>query len=209
MKNRTLRLLGCVILLLLAACNGRLASDLEKQKDHFEEAYNILSAEELYWEQWWNEFSQRYSAFDNYVGIGIARDDFLQEFSYVHTFGEPVDTARENAVLWAIERPLVGFEFLWVDDRNCDCCFDFYFVPGDVLFSLDVLYQEHAFVFFNHVGRGAWPGWAISFLDTDGQRRYIGFGADLSAEIAPFLFVEFARDDGFPPWSLPPWRFDD
>jgi len=171
------------------------------------------TSEQAHQQQWREEFSQRHSTFESYVSIGIARDDLLRGFEYIYTIDEHSKHSYTNngadIAFWVIGESLIGFEFLAIEDKICDCCLDFYFVPGDVLFSLDTLPQNHAVVFLNHISRGAWPNWAISFLDAEGQRRYVGFVDDLSAEIAPLLFVEIARDDGFPPWSLPPWRFDD
>ena len=199
--------------ILLAACTSQYIDYPEAEADDLIECYTIdnanqdISFEEECWiDTWWEEYSQRYSLFEGYIGISIARDDFLSEFDYVHEFGEPCHYGGEDIAIWALDAPLTGFEFIKVDDEVCDILYDFYFVPGETLFSLAALQPGHVFVFRNHVGRGIWPAWAVSFYDTNEQRRYVGFVSDLSGERAPYLFAEFARNDGNPPWSVPPWN---
>jgi hypothetical protein len=153
-----------------------------------------------------DDFSQRKSFFDDYAGVTVANEDFLNAFEYVHELDEYVFDG-EDVVVWATNKPLNGLEFLRVSGKTCDIIEDYYYVPGEVVLALDVLPQGHAVVLRNHVGNCLHPAWAISFLDSDGKRRYAGFVGDLSAEIAPFLFVEFMLDEGKPPIASPPWSF--
>ena len=154
-------------------------------------------------------FHLRYDTFYNYAAIGIATEEFLGRFDYVHWLGLPDYWGGGDVAIWAIDEPLVGFEFWQVDGRNCDIVWDFYFMPGEVLLALDYLPPNHAVVFRNHVGRGAWPAYGVSFQDTGGNRRHLGFGADLSGLNSPYQFIEIARGDGRMPWSAPliePWQ---
>ena len=154
------------------------------------------------------DFSKLYSVFENYVGVRIADDNFLSAFDYIHEFGEYVSGGSNDIAIWAINDLLFGFEFLRVANVPCECGGEFYFVPSDVLLSLEIFPQNHVFVFRNHVGHGHWLQWAVSFPDGYEKRRYVGFMWNLASEGSPVKFVEFALDEGVPPLSLPPWIFD-
>ncbi|MCL1992817.1 MAG: hypothetical protein FWG66_07705 [Spirochaetes bacterium] len=154
------------------------------------------------------EFLLRYSLFGDYAGIRIANEEFLQGFEAVHEIGQYV-SGGTDLVIWATDQPLAGFEFSYVANGDDGTWGDFFYVQGEIIFSLDSLPQGHAILLRNHVEAGFNPVYAISFIDNSGRRRYVGFVSDLAAMTAPFLFLEFARESapnaGPPPLSLPPW----
>ncbi|MCL2800321.1 MAG: hypothetical protein FWD28_01000 [Treponema sp.] len=143
----------------------------------------------------------------NYAGIRSAETVFLSGFEFIYEYSLRDDGYGDDLVIWAVNEPLAGFEFLEITDKYDYNEYETYFVPGDVLFSLDVLPIGHALVIRNFAGRGIFPNLAISFIDTNGLRRYAGFMHDLS-ENEKYLFIEFALDNGVPPFALPPWNWD-
>jgi len=155
----------------------------------------------------WIPYTQRISVFGGYAGIRLADEDFLRRFEYVHEIGSYVP-GREDVVVWALSEPLAGFEFAWVINGNDSTWDDFFYVQGRILFSIDVLQQGHAVLLRNHVGQSWHPAFGISFFDSTGLRRYVGFGRSLgNGDTAPFWFVEYALNEGRPPLSLPPWVY--
>jgi len=196
---------------LFMGCNAYEGQEISNESQDADVYITLNDAEAdkceiLIWYEWWREFSQRYSVFGRYAGIRVADDEFLSKFEYVYEIGAYV-CYTYNVVIWATDNPLAGFEFSYVIDGNCGAWDDFFYVQGEVLFSIDVLPQGHAVLFRGNPGRSGWhPGYAISFIDTDEKRRYVGIVADLSGEVAPYLFAEFALSEGKPPFALPPWN---
>jgi len=147
---------------------------------------------------------QQHSVFLNYAGIKNAEADFLSRFDHIYEYSLGDDRFGDDLVIWAINEPLIGFEFLQIIDEQNE--YETYFLPGDVLFSLDVLPAGHALVIRNFSGRCFYPFFGISFIDTNRVRRYVGFLHDLSGNEEQYIFVEFALKEGKPPFALPPWN---
>ena len=146
-----------------------------------------------------------YAVFEGYVGIRLLNNkELLGGFEYIHEVHHTdIDGFWDDLVIWAIDNPLMSFEFLELDFGFHD---DFYFIPGEVLFSLDPLPPEQAFVIRSHSWSGHWGTRAISFLDTEGQRRYLMIQKDFAVGAGvPWWFNEFGIEGAGPPFGPPPW----
>ena len=195
-----------LLFVILSACFLESDEVIEQSPYEPEDAEIIELNYEYYTELcFWEEFSQIYSVFENYFAIRVADEEFLNEFEYIHRIGSYVP-GGQDVVIWAVNEALTGIEFSEVVDGNDGTFDDFFYVQGEIVLTLDNLPPGHAILLHNHVGRSWHPAWAVSFLDSNEQRRYVGFLADLTSEIAPLMFAEFALDEGRPPFALPPWN---
>jgi hypothetical protein len=146
--------------------------------------------------------------FENYAGIRLLNNErFLDEFEYIHeVLHHPEnDEHWDDLLIWAVDGPLMGFELL--DFRMISSGDNFYVAPGSVLFSLDVLPPKEALVIRSHSWGGHWGDRAISFLDTDGRRRYLLIQKDFAVGAGiPWWFVEFWIEGEAWPFGVPPWH---
>ena len=149
-----------------------------------------------------------YDVIDGYAAIRLlTNEDFLSGFEYVHEVDYHPDGGEfwDDLVIWAVDRPLTDFKLL--DFRIIGIGERFYVIPEATLFSLDALPPGHAFVIRSHQWGGHWGTKAISFLDTDGQRRYFLIQKDFAIGAGlPWWFEEFWIEGDRWPFGIPPWH---
>lgn len=164
------------------------------------------------------EFSRRHFIFENYIAVGVAHEDFLSGFEHAYTavsyFRAAEGERVYNIAVWAVDAPLKGFEVLFGESMFCGQTGDFYYVPGNPALMLDILEPGYAATIRNYRGgRCSFPTHGVTFLDSDGRRRYVGIVQDLHGyPSAPWLLVEFGREFSLEegpgratlPWAFPP-----
>ena len=150
-----------------------------------------------------------YSSFDNRFAVSVADDELLSRLEYVHE-ADWGNSHGQDILIWAVDEPLVGFEFIRITHAFCVCCWDFYFLPGEVMLSLEYLPPGHAMLLRNYVGHGPYPGYAVSFLGDGGDLWYVSVMPSLASEGEPFFMTRFAHDAARTmPFAPAPWRTGD